>query len=294
MKPEKAIFARLFDRSCEIRDEVNAQEQARQDRLGAGDLFLIKMPVPVPVTWCAVSSHSRDDDLWYCVPGDSFSLVSASDVTAPTSTTRSGLHFRCHCGLWIHADDIVLSNRLGRLDGSDLDSIRARVSKLAADPIAILTGEEVSDDPDYVEWIDNLRLAVDALLNSLHNEQAPSVRVIGKESALTPIEQPLSLAAADSTAPASEATGPQLLQRLQVFESAEGALQACAYEDGVILEWHPCSPDFTKPVVLHAQNTVEWVSQHKSWCTHLLPWDGGRVELAINGELVAIGKPPRD
>ena len=294
MKPDKRIFRVLFDRSCKIQEELRAAEQSRNKRLEAGDLFFMKMPVPVPVTWCAVFPHSKDGDLWYCVPGDSFSLLSATDVSSPASTVRGEMHFRCQCGLWIHAEDIDLTNRFDRLDGAEVKTIRAVVSKLSTDPIAILADDEVRDDPDYGEWIDDLRLAVDALLNALHNEQTLTVRLIGIESMITRSPQPLSLAADDSTTPVSDTTGPALLQRLQVFDSNQGKLQACLYDDGVIIEWHPAQIDTTRPIVLHAAESLEWFSQQTFWCTHLISWSEDRVELSVNGELVAFRKPARN
>ena len=291
MKPDEGTFSELFGRGCDIRDRIAAGELSRQKRIEPGDLFFLKMPVALPVTWCAVFPHSKDGDLWYCVPGDSFSLVSAVDVSSPASTVRGELNFRCQCGLWVHAEDIDLSNRVDRLDGDEVESIRAAVSKLSADPIAILADDAVGSDPDYVEWIDDLRLAIDALLDSLHNEQVHSVRLIGAESAINQFGQPLSLAADDSARAEPDSNVPALRQTLQVFESTEGRLQARLYDDGVIIEWRPATIETTTPVVLHNEEAMEWFSQGDFWCTRLSPWRESQVELSANGEPVAFRKP---
>ena len=290
MKPDEGIFSELFGRSCDIRDKIAAGEQSRQKRIEPGDLFFLKMPVAVPVTWCAVFPHSKDGHLWYCVPGDSFSLISAADVSSPASTVRSDLNFRCQCGLWVHAEDIDLSNRVDRLDGDEVESIRAAVSELSADPIAILADDAVGSDPDYVEWIDDLRLAIDALLDSLHNEQTHSVRLIGTESAIDQFRQPLSLAADDSVRLEPDSNGSALRQTLQISESVEGRLQARLYDDGVIIEWRPAAIETTTPVVLHNEEAMEWFSQGTFWCTRLIPWSESQLQLSANGEPVAFKK----
>lgn len=291
MKPDRNTFANLFDVSSDVRAQISARERSRPKRLEAGDLFFLKMPVPVPVAWCSVFPHSKDRDLWYCVPGDSYSLASATDVSSPASPVRDELHFRCRCGLWVHAEDIDLANRFDRLDVAEVDSIRTVISELSANLIAILFDDEVGSDPDYIEWIDALRLAVDTLLDSLHNEESHSVRLIGIESVIAHLGQSLSLAADDSATPVSDSTSPSLLQRLQVFDSVEGSLQACLYGDGVIVEWHPARIDSARPVVVHDATPMEWVSQETFWCTHLISWSDDRLQLSVNGELVGFIKP---
>ncbi|MEX1027513.1 MAG: hypothetical protein WD049_05835 [Candidatus Paceibacterota bacterium] len=293
MKPNEGTYASLFERSRELREAIAAAEQARPRRLERGDLFFLKMPIALPVTWCAVFSHSQDHGLWYCVPGDSFSLVSAADVDVPASTVRSELKFRCQCGLWIHAEDVDLANRGDRLGPDEVDSVRAMVGQLATDPLAVLD-DDVGHDPDYLEWIDELRLAVDAVADSLHNEDVHSVRLIGSEAAIEPGRQALSLAADDATTGVSEGDGPGLLQRLQVFQSPQGRLQGCIYDDGVVVEWHPVEMDAPTPVVRHDDAVMEWFSQEMFWCTRLIPWRGERIELSIDGERVAFEKPLRN
>lgn len=177
------------------------------------------------------------------------------------------------------------------VEGTEVDSICAVISGLSANPIAILFDDEVGSDPDYIEWIDALRLAVDALLDSLHNEESHSVRLIGLESVLARLGQSLSLAADDSVTPVSDSTSPSLLQRLQVFDSVEGSLQACLYGDGVIVEWHPAQIDSARPLVAHDATPMEWVSQETFWCTHLISWSDNRLELSVNDELRGFIKP---
>jgi len=248
MIPEKETFTELFDRNCEIRENIVAEQSARPSRIESGDLFYLKIPIPVPVTWCAVFTHSKDDELWYCVPGDSFSIVANTDVTSPSTSVRTELHFRCHCGLWVHVDVIDLSNRVSQLNQSESQAIRAKVSSIASDPIG-MTSNDSSHDPDCVEWIEELRYAVDSLLHSLHDELTHFVRVIGPDAAIEVYSESLSLTADDATDSALGIEAPGLIETRQVLDSSKGRLLVNLYEDGLLIEWHPTASESTAPEV---------------------------------------------
>ena len=170
MKPKKEDFEEVFDRSVEIRNKIIFEQSLRPKHLESGDLFYLNMPLPFPVTWCAVFTHSDDPCLWYCVPGDSFSCIASTDVKSQESAVRVQLNFRCHCGLWVHTDDIDLANRIDQLKKSDVQSIQDTLARIANDPLSVFAADDISEDPDYVEWIEDLRISVAALAHLLHDE----------------------------------------------------------------------------------------------------------------------------
>ncbi len=290
MIPEKETFTELFDCNCEIREGIVAEQSARPSRIELGDLFYLKMPIPVPVTWCAVFTHSKDDELWYCVPGDSFSIVANTDVTSHSTSVRTELHFRCHCGLWVHADDIDLSNRVSQLNQSESQAIRAKVSNIAKYPIGI-TSDDLSHDPDYEEWIEELRYAVDSLLHSLHDEPTHFVRVIGPEAALEVYGESLVLAADDATDSAFGTEALDLIETRQVLDSSRGQLRVNLYEDGLLVEWHPDVSEATAPKVQLCSVVLNWFPQGDYFCTQVIPWDGSAVDLQVDSELISVTKP---
>lgn len=290
MIPEKETFTKLFDRNREIRENIVAEQSARPSRVESGDLFYLKMPIPVPVTWCAVFTHSKDDELWYCVPGDSFSIVANTDVTLPSTSVRTELHFRCHCGLWVHADDIDLSNRVAQLNQSETNAIREKVSNFAMNPIG-MASDDLSHDPDYVEWIQELRYSIDALTHSLHDEPTHFVRVIGPDASIEVYSESLSLAADDATDTGVGDESLGLLETRQVFDSSQGRLLVNLYEDGLLAEWHPNASEATTPKLELDSVALKWFLQGDYFCTQVIPWDGSAITLQVDSELISVTKP---
>ena len=291
MKPDKATFEKLLASGLEIRDAMVSSQSDRPERLDAGDLFLLKMPIPVPVTWCAVFSHSQDDDLWYCIPGDTFSEISNLDVAADDIEHMMPLNFRSQCGLWVHAEDIHFSNRMSQVSSDVVMALRAKVSALASDPIALLSDDESGSDPDYQNWIAELQVAVDSLRNSLHDEPTNSARLIGPDMAVDAYGEVLSLAADDSTQTAEQKV-PILLETRQISDSGEGRLQVSLFEDGIIVEWKPKKEDTPTPTVLHDQTPLEWFPQQKDLhCTIVIPWNEKTVNLTLESEEISVLKP---
>lgn len=287
MKPNHDTFAELLNQGLGIRGAITSSQSSRPGQLEAGDLFLLKMPIPVSVTWCAVFSHTKDSRLWYCIPGDSFSLLASCDVAADEIENMMPLNFRCRCGLWVHAEDMKLSNRISQVSNDIVVALRAKVSALASDPIALLDDDEVGSDPDYEDWIDDLRVAVDSLRESLHDEPASTVRLVDRKSELVLTQQQLNLAAADAD---GDLELPKLIRTVQVFDSADGLLKACLYDDGVVLEWHPSEEESSKPTIACKGTDLAWTSQDGSFCTGLIEWMNGTADLSVNNELIQIVK----
>ncbi|QDV11494.1 hypothetical protein CA51_13580 [Rosistilla oblonga] len=287
MKPNHDTFAELLNQGLEIQNAIASTQASRSERIESGDLFLLKMPIPASVTWCAAFSHSKDSDLWYCVPGDSFSLLANCDVASDETEHTMPLNFRCRCGLWIHSEDIDVSNRISQLTEDIVVALRDKVAALADDPIALLSGDEIGSDPDYENWIDELRIAVDSLRESLHDEPTISVRLVDRKSELALTQLELALAAADND---PEIELPTLIRTLQVFKSIDGLLKACLYDDGLVLEWHPSDEESSKPTIASHGTELAWTPQDGSFCTGLIVWVNGAVVVTVNHELVQIAK----
>lgn len=287
MKPNYDTFAVLLNQGREIQAAIRSAQSSRPERVEAGDLFLLRMPVPAPVTWCAVFSHTKDSNLWYCVPGDSFSLLANCDVGADEIEHMLPLNFRCGCGLWIHSEDIELANRISHVSDDVIVALRDKVSALASAPLSLLADDEIGSDPDYEEWIDELRVAVDALRGSLHDEPADSVRRVDKRSEIAMTSQELNLAAADGD---SDLELPTLIRMLQISDSNTGLLKACLYDDGVVLEWHPQEEEAPIPAIGSLGTELAWTSQEGSFCTGLIAWVNGTADVLVNHEQIQIVK----
>ncbi len=197
------------------------------------------------------------------------------------------LNFRCGCGLWVHSEDIELANRISHVSDDVIVALRDKVSALASDPISLLADDEIGSDPDYEEWIDELRMAIDALRDSLHGEPADSVRRVDKKSEIAMTPQELRLAAADGD---SDLELPKLIRMLQIFDSDEGHLKACLYGDGVVLEWHPLDEQASKPAIASHGTELVWTSQEGSFCTGLIAWVNGTADVVVNHEHIQIVK----
>ena len=83
---------------------------------------------------------------------------------------------------------------------------------------------------------------------------------------------------------------PKLIRTLQVFDSADGLLKACLYDDGVVLEWHPSEEESSKPTIVSQGIDLAWTSQDGSFCTGLIEWMNGTANLSVNHELIQIVK----
>jgi hypothetical protein len=285
MKPVNKVAISLQNKGAELYNKIQKAQASCPQVVREGDLFILKMPRPTSVVWCSVFSHSRDSDLWYLVPGDQFSLLAISDVEACDIEFMGNFNFRCAHGLWVHKDDIELSSRISQIGLKVLTEIREKISALATDPISLLADDEITYDPDYQDWVEELHTSVDELRNFLHNEPVIGLRLVGAESEISSSSSLLQLAAADQEIQDSQIP---LLHIYQLSSSKDGMLRACSYKDGLILEWLPSDEDAVKPNVIYAGHSVPWVAQGDFYCSRLIAWQNGGVELIVNQEAIKI------
>lgn len=287
LKPDSKTFMELSEKGQQIQEKILDWQRHRSSGIEAGELFYISMPLPFPLVWCAVFQHPRDPAIWYCVPGDTFSIATTADVEVPGSEVREPLNFRCNCGLWIHRDDIDLSSRFDQLDVGINRSIRATVAAIAKNPLAVLADDDNAEDPDYVEWISELRMAVAALAHLLHDDHESAVRFVGKESVVTQATEVLSLAAAPSESQVAE-DEPKLLEVRALDDIYYGTLHANLYTDGVIIEWICDDEDVPPPQLRHEDKAVDWFGDPGHLFSTTLPWSTNQVTVKIGLDTVTL------
>ena len=289
LKPDSKTFMELTEKGRQIQEKVLDWQRHRSNEIDAGELFCISMPLPFPLVWCAVFQHPRNAALWFCVPGDSFSIATAADVEVAGSEVREPLIFRCNCGLWIHRDDIDLNSRFDQLEAGVCRTIRATVSAIAKNPVAILADDDSAEDPDYIEWITELRMAVDALAHLLHDDHESTVRLVGKESSITKAAETLSLAAAPTESVVAE-NEPRLLDIRSLDDIYYGTLRALLYTDGVVIDWTCNDEDIPAPPLVYAGKAVRWLGTVGHFYSSTVPWSDDQVTLKIGLDTVTFPK----
>ena len=287
MKPESDTFTKLFEKARLIQDSILDWQSRRPPEIQAGELFYLTMPLPFPVTWCAAFQHPRDPALWFCVPGDSFSIVTAADVEAPASEFCEALNFRCNCGLWVHHDDIDLKTRFDEVLPAVHRQIKATVSALAKDPLALLADDNNAEDPDYLEWISELRMAVDALTHLLHDDYESSVRLIGPEWSVGKSAASLSLAAAPGEEPTVEPNS-DLLDTRQLPHYGHGSLLASLYIDGIVIEWRSDDEEVPPPTIVYDGQPINWLGGDGLFFSATIPWLDNEVKIKLGPEVVIL------
>ena len=138
------------------------QNKISNQIVSAGSLFIFKLPVEVPVQWCAIFQHPDNEELWFTVPADEFSLVGTKDVEVPEGTACGPLNLRCQSGVWIHANDFSTVKQVGEIEAIFVEQVQDRLSRIVSGDLpdaSFLVG--VESDPDYLEWIEELSEAVD-------------------------------------------------------------------------------------------------------------------------------------
>lgn len=132
------------------------------NKLQAGNLFIMKMPNDdLGISWCAVKPHSQDEQLWFCVPGDQTNVFNEKTDICVETERMPKFTFRCDCGTWIHEQDVNLNNVI---ENTNADALQMKVREIAENPFDVR-----SIDPDYNDWIEELRKAVFDFANALHN-----------------------------------------------------------------------------------------------------------------------------
>ena len=245
-----------------------------------GDLFFFRTTDAVPVKWCVIFAHSRDPRLWFVVPADDFSLVGTRDVAVPPEADEGPLNLRCACGLWVHDEDLDISLRVGHLHFDYIEQVRDHLSRMLENDLPTVESLlDVDDDPDYLEWIEQLAEAVTALEDQLHEvHNGPDVITISAATAVqnwdesVPGYQLEHVLAADSGTPEIE-TGPPP-PGLRVPFQGPGDLFAMVYEQGIVLQlFHVDAASLPRLIVDQASaQPIEWRKQPNWLSSSLIPW----------------------
>lgn len=282
MKPDQD--KRMRSLIAEALDRSNPSSNARslKPALSAGDLFLLSVPIPIAVSWCAVFQHSRDQSLWYIVPGDQFSLLGSADIAVPEYAESGPLNFRCSCGLWMHVEDIPLENRFGKIDEFHVESIRDQLAQIAENRLS--PADELLDvdvDPDYEEWIAEVEEAVDALGNHLvaiQNEAPAIVYLASTATANWVAEVGVQL---ESLAADTNGVVANVVPGLRVKHDGTGELIALIDESGVVLRLFNSDQ---VPLVFAGESdsiSVDWMTLPECFSTQLVKWQDDVVYFVI-------------
>ncbi len=282
MKPDqdkrmRSLIAEAIDRST-----LSSNLLSLRPELSSGDLFLLSVPSPIAVSWCAVFQHSRDQSLWYVVPGDQFSLVGSADIAVPEYSESGPVNFRCSCGLWMHVEDIPLENRFGKIDGFHVESIRDQLAQLAGNQL-IPSDEllDVDEDPDYEDWIAEVEEAVDALcaqLVAVQNE-APAIVYLASSATTNWVAQVgVQL---ESLAANTDGAVADVVPGLRVMHDGTGELIALIDEEGVVLRLFNSDQ---LPVVFAGESdsiSIDWMRLPECFSTPLVQWQNDVVFFVI-------------
>lgn len=270
-----------------------------------GDLFVFRLPKPVPVEWCVVFSHPDNRDLWFVVPGDQCHLIGTRDIEVPTFAEYGPMNLRCGCGLWIHSDDFNFEFRTGRLDMQYIEQVRDRLAQIVDNDLPTVESiRETDTHPDYVDWMEDLSAAVDALESELVtrvNVEAPEKLVTLAKNKLPPQLSDL-VSSAGYTAGIAAAPGglvglvAELLGRkdtaaFHLIESdAPGDLFAFEEGNGASLiylskgdEQPPCTHDINE---VDKPKQLDWKQDPSEKYFHSFPilaWQNDQVAVDITG-----------
>ena len=282
--------------------QKSKQEELAQlpEKVGAGDLFLL--PVSVPVKWCAVFQNSKDKDLWYVVPCDEFSLLGTCDVALPEFADEAPLNFRCGHGLWIHFEDFNLGRRVGRIDQSIVDQIRDHLGRVVRGNLpTVETLVETDSDLDYLEWVSELSDEVQVFEQQLLEQSSgKSIQRDANEFRLSidafrdhqtedllglVSQRDYSLVAESKSEYALDPSEPKAKSHELPFET-DGKLFAMSYEGGVVLQAFGVGE--SPPEVLFGDAAVEWHRDSEWFTSPLLQFVKGRVVVQLGVNKVVI------
>lgn len=292
---------KLFSEGIEFQKSKQEQLDMLPRKIFAGDLFLFHMPQPVAVKWCAIFKHPNNSELWYVVPGDDLMLVGARDVAVPEDTQEGPMVLRCGCGLWVHEDDFALKNRIGQIDQEYVEQVRDHLSRIVDNDLSKdETIVSVDDDPDYLEWMEELSAAVHAFEEKLLDEESEtsddSNQLSGSVSipannfsqnwfAEAGLSPNLSLAADSGGLTSLPEMPSKSSLGTKVDYGGEGNLFAIKNAEGIYLFICNLQDEDLPPVRKNTANSNDeaWHTTPNGFSTSLFEWTGDNVVLFIAG-----------
>ncbi len=307
MNPEKQkeLRSRLSD-GLQFQLAKRKRLDALPKTVSPGDLFLF--PVDVAVSWCAIFTHSKDNKLWYIVPGDEFSEVGTHDVAVPDFVEEGPLNFRCGFGIWVHFKDFNFDHRIGQLDQQFVEQIRDHLSRIVRRDLPTVESlVDTDDDPDYVEWMEELSAAVQEFEQQLLEDASvhkASQKPVGhhvllisdfrerRADELSGLISPVtySLAAESESGYITNPEGEKPLSAEVPFQKA-GKIYVVKYDGGIVVQAFGVGenpPEIStgdpnlRPLNWHRES--EWFS------SSLVPFENGQVVLSLGDQSFVIQK----
>lgn len=283
----------------EKRDRLDAMPKA----VSPGELFLF--PVDAAVKWCATFTHSKDDELWYIVPGDEFPGVGTRDVALADSCDEAPLVFRCGNGIWVHVDDFDFDQRIGEIDRQFVEQIRDHLGRIVKGDLPTADSlMETDDDPDYVEWMEELSSAVQefeqVLLNGEHVgsvDLSPTILPLSAFRERRPDElgelispSTYSLAAESKSDYSVEYSDAKSLSAEIPFDT-DGKVFAIRYERGVVVQAFGFG-DSPPEILIGDQEpaAIQWHQDSEWFSSSLLLFENNQVVLSFGERSFVIEK----
>jgi hypothetical protein len=250
-----------------------------------------------------VQPHPDHPDLLFAVPADDFPLAGSTDVAVRASPQCPGLNLRCGQGIWIRADDLERTGRLGSVDPEAITAARRVLAALARgnideSPAAL----EIEADPEYQHWIREVEQVRAGFVEWLNDSPTLRLSDFGAERPHIPFARRDELMAATSGGLLGEVADllSQLLGDRPTFHpvpiTGPGDFHLRATQDGVGAVWIGTEG---KPPLFRAQRSdgsllkAKWrvVDAMCQETTEPFPWDDDRVILQIgprNGRSVTV------
>jgi len=304
MNPEKQKELRsLFIDGLQFQKEKRNRLSALPNEVSPGELFLF--PIDVVVKWCATFTHSKDDDLWYIVPGDEFPEVGTRDVVLPDSCDEAPLVFRCGNGIWVHVNDFDFDQRIGQIDRQLVEQIRDHLGRIVKNDLPTVDSlVETDDDPDYIEWVEELSSAVQNFEQALLNSE--NVSSVGLDQKILPLSafrerrpdelgdlissSTYSLAAESKNKYTVEQSDGKSLSAEVPFDT-DGKVFAVRYERGVVVL--AFGFDESPPEIMVGDRetaAIQWHQGADGFTSSLLPFENNLVVLSFEERSFVVEK----
>jgi hypothetical protein len=152
----KKLIAEKAKRMAE-REPEKQRILARTDPAQVGDVYILLFQDDIYVEWVVVRPHPDDNEYLLIVPIDDFPFMGMCDIRLFGYEDTDAMVARCNHSHWIPRSWLSGGKRVEELPSEFVKKIRQTLAKMARllelDP---LTEDDVTDDPDYMDWEDDL------------------------------------------------------------------------------------------------------------------------------------------
>lgn len=154
--------------------QQNASKMALEtiDNVRIGNLYhfrKVKAKPGHPLDWVVAIQHVDDPLLFFIVPMDNmFTMVGSLDVEIPVEAIAGPGVVRCGCGLWIHVDDVDITDLCGIVEITYIKQIKQKLSDLVTGGSQGLV--ETDGDPDYDEILESTHIEASRIESYIRGE----------------------------------------------------------------------------------------------------------------------------